>query len=179
MPPEFAARTARASTPPSCTAPPAGATELALVEWKYTESYLQPREPRPAYDKVREQRYGDAWRAPDGPVRADVLDFELLLDEPFYQLMRQQLLAHRLEQDHAEGADVVRVLHVLDPSNVAYQASLVRPGHHQIGATVDHVWSQLLRAEERFLHVHPEVFLDREVTNSDYGSRYGARDAYL
>ena len=68
-----------------------------------------------------------------------------MLDEPFYQLMRQQLLAQRLEQDKAENASTVRVLHVLSPDNAAYQDSLVRPAHREVGNSVNEVWARLLR----------------------------------
>ncbi len=117
-----------------------GTTELALVEWKFTESYLRLRKPNPSYDRTRTARYSPGVLDPLGPIRSDVIDFEFLLDEPFYQLMRQQLLAHRLEQDHVMGADVVRVLHVLAPENAGYQGSLPRPEHRALGGSVDDVW---------------------------------------
>src|SRR3954451_3829240 len=149
-----------------------GATELALVEWKYTEKYDSVRKPNPGYDKTRIRRYGADYHDTDGPLRSELIDLEFMLDEPFYQLMRQQLLAHRLVRDHAEGADVVRILHVLPPRNLAYQASLVRAEHRALGDTVDQVWSRLLRSPDRFVHVDPEVFLDEEVTNQEYVDRY-------
>ena len=126
-----------------------GIRELILLEWKYTESY-RPRPPQPEKDAVRWGRYGAALSAPDSPVRDDVLPFEALLDEPIYQLMRQQLLAHELEKSHAEGADRVRVVHVLPAGNEAYQSSL-RPTHRAVGDTVSEVWHQLLRSPDRFI----------------------------
>lgn len=150
----------------------AGATELALVEWKFTESYLTAYDRNSASDAVRIGRYAADLTAPDGPVRADVLPIELLLDEPFYQLMRQQLLAHRLENARAHRADVVRVLHVLAPQNTGYQDSLVRPEHRAMGGSVDEVWTKLLRASDRFVHVDPAVFLDPQVTSDEYVDRY-------
>jgi hypothetical protein len=102
-----------------------GVNELVLLEWKYTESY-RVRVPDPGKDAVRFGRYGAAVADPTGPVRADVLAFEYLLDEPFYQLLRQQLLAHALEQIHAEGASRVRVVHITPATNSAYQTSLAR-----------------------------------------------------
>lgn len=149
-----------------------GSAELALVEWKYTEEYTTLRKPNPGFDKTRIGRYGADFAAPDGPVRSGLIDIEWMLDEPFYQLMRQQLLAWRLEKDHAEGADVVRVLHVLAPRNVAYQESLVRQQHQDLGASVDEAWARLLRTPDRFRHVDPAVFLDEEVTSWDYVDRY-------
>jgi hypothetical protein len=88
----------------------AGVTELALVEWKYTEAY-ELRNPDPK-DATRIGRYGAAYADPEGPLRCDLLPIELMLDEPLYQLMRQQLLADRLERDEVLGAQRVRVVHV-------------------------------------------------------------------
>jgi hypothetical protein len=149
-----------------------GVVELVLVEWKYTESY-RPRTPNPAKDAVRWKRYGAALTAPDGPVRADVLEFDDLLDEPLYQLVRQQLLAHELEKSRAHGADRVRVLHVSPPANDAYQASLRRARAMAIGATVTEVWQRLLRHPDRFLSVDSALFLDPGITSVEYCARYG------
>lgn len=149
-----------------------GTTELALVEWKYTEQYTSTRSPTPGYDKTRIRRYGASFHDPDGPLCSDLIDIERMLDEPLYQLMRQQLLAWHLERDGAEGADVVRVLHVLPPDNHAYQQSLVRLEHKGLGDTVDGAWAQLLRLPDRFRHVDPAVLLDDVVTSSEYVDRY-------
>lgn len=149
-----------------------GTIELALVEWKYTEKYSTTRKPNPGYDTTRIERYGADYHDPTGPLHSGLIDIEWMLDEPFYQLMRQQLLAWRLEQDAAEGADRVRVLHVLPAGNHAYQESLVRPEHRVLGASVDEVWSNLLRAPNRFRHVDPAVFLDQSITSWDYVDRY-------
>ncbi len=148
-----------------------GAVELVLVEWKYTESY-RLRKPDPAKDAVRAGRYGEAVARPDGPVRADVLPFELLLDEPIYQLVRQQLLAHALEEDGAGGATRVRVVHVSPSGNAGYQHSLHRPEHLALGDTVTAVWNKLLRHQDRFLAVDSKVFLDDAITSREYVLRY-------
>ena len=148
-----------------------GQTEVALVEWKYTESYRRKSSTESATNK-RRLRYHDAWSDSNGPLRQERLHFELLLHEPFYQLMRQQLLAHRMEQEAAEGADVVRVLHVLPPENLAYQKSLACPEHREVGDTVDAVWTSLLRRPDRFVHVDPIVFCDPAVTSDEYVDRY-------
>lgn len=150
----------------------AGTTELALVEWKFTESYLEAQERNPSSDSVRVGRYAADLDASDSPLAPDVLPIEVLLDEPLYQLMRQQLLAHRLERDHVLGADTVRILHVLSPDNTGYQESLVRPEHRTIGSSVDQVWQRLLRSPDRFVHVDPDVFLSPAITSAEYVDRY-------
>jgi hypothetical protein len=146
-----------------------GRRELVLVEWKYTETY-GPRGPDPRRDQVRHGRYAAALANPDGPVRADLLTFAHLLDEPFYQLVRQQLLAHQLER--AGVADRVRVVHVLPPANAAYQASLARPEHRALGGSVSEVWGRLLRRPDRFTTMDPSVFLTPVLTSREYVLRY-------
>ena len=149
-----------------------GRVELALVEWKLTEDYRRPGPPDPAKDEVRRERYLAAWEDPDGPLRTDVIPFDDMLVEPFYQLMRQQLLAAALERDPAVDADVVRVLHVLPPGNAAYQQSLTHDSHRQAGATVSEVWRSLLRRPDRFVSIHPGVFCEPAVTSPTYVDRY-------
>ena len=148
---------------------PDGLTELVLVEWKYTESY-RLRSPEPVKDEVRRRRYAAAVDDPDGPLDGTLLPFDLLLDEPFYQLVRQQLLAHALER--AGVADRVRVVHVLPPENEAYQQSLARPEPRALGATVSEVWQRLLRRPDRFTSMDPAAFLAPDVTSEEYVLRY-------
>ena len=148
------------------------AVELALVEWKYTETY-DARAPQEEADVTRRSRYWKALSASDGPVRGELLDFTSLCDEPLYQLVRQQLLAHELEKHHAEGADVVRVVHVLSPANDGYQRSLHRDDQRALGATVSEVWQELLRHRDRFVPMDSAVFLDPAITSADYVARYG------
>ncbi len=148
-----------------------GVVELVLVEWKYTESYRK-RTVDAHKDKVRWNRYGAALMAADGPVIGDLLEFCDLLDEPFYQLMRQQLLAHELERARAHGVDRVRVVHVLPPANLAYQQSVHRPSQLALGSTVSDVWGRLLRHPDRFVSVNPAMFSDPAITSDEYVARY-------
>ncbi len=142
-----------------------------LIERKYTESY-RIRPPVPQKDKIRLARYGAAVAEPDGPIRGDLLPFDLLLDEPFYQLVRQQLLAHALEQDDAGGASRVRIVHVLSHGNQEYKHSPARPEHRALGETVRDVWGQLLRRPDSFVSVDSATFLDPEITSREYVLRH-------
>lgn len=153
---------------------PAGQVELALVEWKYTECYLKPRTRKPDSDATRSSRYQAFYDDESGPLRSDLLAFSHMLDEPLYQLMRQQLLAHQLETHHDEDVTSVRVVHVLSPDNLAYQQSVVRDEARALGGTVDEVWHRLLRRPDRFQRLDPNVFLDEAMTNAEYVDRYSA-----
>lgn len=155
-----------------------GVRELVLVEWKYTEHY-GPRRADPAKDAVRRTRYGDLLAAPDGPIIDGTLPFIELLQEPLYQLMRQQLLAHELEKAHAHGADRVRVAHVMPAANRAYHESLYGEHAVQLGTTVKEAWRRLLRRPDRFVPVDSAVFLDPEITSVHYLQRYGDGDLML
>jgi hypothetical protein len=150
----------------------AGIVELVLVEWKYTESY-GPRTIDHAKDSVRRDRYGKLLADPDSPIATGVLPFEELLQEPLYQLMRQQLLAHELEKVAAHGAQRVRVAHVLPDGNAAYHASLHGTLAPELGPTVKDVWRQLLRCPDRFVPIDSTLFLDPTITSKDYVERYG------
>ena len=149
-----------------------GLTELVLLEWKYTEQYRR-RRPDPVKDAVRWERYGNAWADPSGPI-TDALPFVDVLDEPLYQLVRQQLLAYRLEEERVLGADRVRVVHVSPAGNEAYAGSLL-PAHHALGETVQEVWQRLLRRKDRFVALDSALFLDEAITSREYVLRY-ARD---
>lgn len=149
-----------------------GTVELILLEWKYTESYRLLK-PDPEKNETRRRRYEEALTAPDSPVRSDLLDFVDLLDEPLYQLMRQQLLAHELEKSRAHGADRVRVVHVHPKANLAYQQSLHRETQRALGSTVSEVWAKLLRSTDRFVAVDNALFLDPAITSDEYLARYG------
>jgi hypothetical protein len=146
-----------------------GVVELVLLEWKYTESY-RARPAEPVKDRTRWERYGAAWNDPTGPI-LPALPFEQILQEPFYQLVRQQLLAHALEQDRVHGADRVRVVHVSPAGNTAYQQSL-QPAHRALGNNVSDVWSKLLRYPDRFVPLDSALFLDEDITSPEYTLRY-------
>lgn len=148
-----------------------GVRELVLIEWKYTESY-RPRKPNAASDATRYARYWPSLSDPLGPVRSDALPFKALLQEPFYQLMRQQLFAWRCEQAHTLGADRVRILHVVPDGNGAYEQSIT-DDHRALGDTVSEVWDHLLTSTARYQRIDSAIFLDPAITSTEYVSRYG------
>lgn len=146
--------------------------ELILVEWKYIEHYGR-RKVDSAKDAIRLKRYGHLLADSVGPVNLDVLPFEELLQEPLYQLMRQQLLAHELEKAGAYDVERVRVVHVMPVGNLAYQTSVHGPLTSKLGTTVKDVWQRLLRRPDRFVSLDSAVFLDARITSDEYVNRYG------
>ncbi|RXH24119.1 hypothetical protein XH99_28950 [Bradyrhizobium nanningense] len=94
----------------------AGELETLLIEWKYTEQYGAPISA--SGNPTRIQRYRDLAFAPNGPVRADLgLILEDFFWEPFYQLLRQQMLAFQMQKARLDGATKVRILHISPKEN--------------------------------------------------------------
>lgn len=151
----------------------AGTEELALVEWKYTEHYQRVQKPSDRRDFIRTKRYQADFERPDGPIRSELVPLHSMFTEPIYQLMRQQLLADRLESDPHTPYEVVRIVHVLSPFNFEYEKSLHRPEHLALGSTVHSVWHELLRRPDRYIRLDPETFMSEDVTSAHYVERYG------
>jgi hypothetical protein len=143
----------------------AGRREALLIEWKYTESYgAKPDDDRK--DK-RLASYGDLAFAPAGPLKADTgVALEEFFWEPFYQLLRQQMVAAQMQEAREDGAERVRVLHISPNGNAdlhrvtapalrhlsqdafeAFRSLLVRPDDF-ISASTEAVFSAALAAAE-------------------------------
>jgi len=150
----------------------AGDIEIALIEWKYTEDY-RGSDLSTDRSHVRHLRYRAQWGDPVGPLRTDVIPYEDMFVEPFYQLMRQQLLARAMEQARELDAIRVRVVHVSPPENIGLRTSLNRASHHAAGFDVFEIWKSLLRTPDRFVSVNSGNFLDPALSNVDYLDRYG------
>ena len=97
-----------------------------LIEWKYVERYLSTRpkfKGEGARGDTRRLRYAERFSAPFSsfnPAAAPNLDD--FLYEPFYQIMRQRLLADRMVEDRELGVQEAKVVVVVPKENWAYRA---------------------------------------------------------
>jgi hypothetical protein len=133
-----------------------GKRQIALIEWKYTESYAERWLKFSSSGTDRTQIYRRLYRREDCPLDESLVpDFDDLFYEPFYQLMRQQFLAHEMEQAHELGAAVVSVLHVAPAHNHDFR-NVTSPGLRSLGESVIDVWNQLVRSRDRFTSVSVE-----------------------
>lgn len=127
---------------------PDGNLTTVLIEWKFTESYGQPIDPRGNVTRTR--RYADKAFFPDGPFRSDLgLQVKDFFWEPFYQLARQQMLAWRMERAAEDGADRVMVLHISAAGNTALH-DVTAPGLRALGTDAFDVFRTLLVEPSRF-----------------------------
>lgn len=127
---------------------PDGRLTTVLIEWKFTESYGQPIDPRG--NATRISRYADKTFFPDGPFRSDLgLQIQDFFWEPFYQLARQQMLAWHMERAAEDGADRVMVLHISAAGNTALH-KVTAPRLQPIGSDAFAVFRSLLVDPSRF-----------------------------
>ena len=104
----------------------AGRRRAYLLEWKYLERYLSG-DPEFKGEGTRgdrrRRRYAERYYAPFAsfnPAAAPNLDD--FLYEPFYQIMRQGLLADRMVRERELGIDEAKVVVVVPEENWAYRA---------------------------------------------------------
>ena len=130
-----------------------GRERAALIEWKYTESYGSPLADAGGLGRshdVRRRRYADRLFSPVGPLRHDLgLSLEDFFWEPFYQLARQQMLAHQMEETREGGAEEVIVLH-LSPSGNKALRKVTSPALQRFGDNDFKVFADLLAQPHRF-----------------------------
>jgi hypothetical protein len=142
-----------------------GAIEMALIEWKYTETYFDRELPTSGKSyETRRSRYLPILESADGPIRTDLVGFDDLLADPIYQLMRLALLAHCIERSHEQGVDRVRVLYVSPSANEALRRSTCTAGYmHATGRRSYHdSWHSVLRQPDRMVFMHSDSLVGPE-----------------
>jgi hypothetical protein len=144
-----------------------GVKQIVLIEWKYTESYSSTSYKTAESGTDRTAIYAHLYDRDDFPLNKRLLPgFESLFYEPFYQLLRQQLLAHEMEIARELGADVVSLLHIAPAHNTDFQR-VTSPDLRTLGNSVMEVWKKLVRHPDRFASISTE----------DLFGRYGAESS--
>lgn len=146
-----------------------GRTETLLIEWKYTEQYGGPIDPEG--NETRIARYTGKTFAPEGPIRGDLdLKIEDFFWEPFYQLLRQQMLAWRMERARETGTERVRVLHI-SPGGNRDLHKVTAPSLREFGADAFEVFRSLL--------VDPDSFVSKSIEDVFGAAIRDAHDAEI
>jgi len=142
-----------------------GKIHVILGEWKYTEDYKN----------IKSKALG-----PSGGTRLSIyqplikgsglgfrrnIQLEDLFFEPFYQMMRLQLLAAAMEKPVAGenagemGAHIASVLHVSPAANEGLRKTVTSSELQALGNDIYEVWNQIAPAE-RFHHIDSEELID-------------------
>lgn len=138
-----------------------GLRQIVLIEWKYTESYSSTSLKTAKSGTDRTAIYAHLYHRDDFPLNKELLPgFESLFYEPFYQLMRQQLLAHEMERTQELGAETVSLLHIAPAHNTDFQR-VTSPTLRTLGDSVMEVWKKLQRYPNRFTSISTEEMFNK------------------
>jgi len=135
-----------------------GQIQIVLGEWKYTEYYGHEDK---GTNQIRLDNYAEAFRRSSGVfICRDHELYRGLFFEPFYQLMRLQLLAQEMEANHEMDADLVTVLHVHPAANKEFTERVTSEylSTRFPGQGVMSVWNQLVD-QTRFTTISVEYLL--------------------
>jgi len=141
-----------------------GSRQIVLIEWKYTESYSRTFMRYASAGTDRGAIYAPLFERDDCWLDKALLpSYDAVFYEPFYQFLRQQLLAQEMEKAHELGADVVSLLHIAPACNTDFQR-VTSPTLVDLGASVTEIWSRLVRVPERFASVSVESLFNAYAT---------------
>ena len=134
-----------------------GTRQIVLIEWKYTESYNRTWLGSSKSGTDRRGIYRHLYDSPGCPLeKTKVPEFGDLFYGPFYQFLRQQLLAHEMELAQELECNLVTVLHVAPACNRDFHR-VTSPGLQPLGDSSIEVWRGLVRPPDRFLSVSTEA----------------------
>lgn len=138
-----------------------GLKQTVLIEWKYTESYSNTNLRWSKAGTDRAAIYRDLYERDDFPLDKKRLPgFEALFYEPFYQLLRQQLLANEMERAEELGTDIVSLLHISPAQNHDF-SRVTSPKLRSSGKSVLEMWKYLLVIPSRFQKASIEELFTR------------------
>jgi len=135
-----------------------GKTQIVLGEWKYTEEYRRLDKGI----KARKQNYNLAFNRHGGVFKQRGEDlYGALFFDPFYQLMRLQLLAQEMELSREMDADVVSVLHICPEANREFRERVTSPylANTFPGKGTLEIWKELV-PQNKFKSISVEDLLN-------------------
>ena len=104
--------------------------------------------------------YRELFYAPDSPITTKVAPpIVAFVAEPFYQLLRYQLMARQVEIRKADVIDSASVLYVYVAENRALRRVIV-PAFRELGKDVFEVWKGILVDPESFTPEPAREFYD-------------------
>jgi hypothetical protein len=128
---------------------------LFFIEWKYTESYSQESKLNGDSGLTRQEAYKDLLNDPLCPIKINNTDD--LYYEPFYQLMRQTLLAWEMTKRNEYGAVDWVHLHIIPTDNFELRNKITSPG--MSGNNIEQAWKAVLKDPSKYISLSPEQFL--------------------
>ncbi len=128
-----------------------GAKIFFLIEWKYTENYSSENK----YIPERAEVYDKLITNSDSPFKA--LPVEAFYYEPFYQLMRQTLLAWKLIENKDHCCSDYCYIHVIPDENKELLNNITSP--YLEGDSISEVWKNILKNPDKYKTISPRELL--------------------
>ena len=133
-----------------------GQKQIVLIEWKYTETYYSTYLKYAKSGTDRTKIYSHLFNEDNKIIDKDLLpSFDSLFFEPFYQFMRQQYLAKKMEEARELGADIVSLLHIAPSHNMDFRR-ITSPDLQHLGGSATDVWDIIVKKPGRFISVSTE-----------------------
>jgi hypothetical protein len=138
-----------------------------LIEWKYTEFYPKECKADGSSGETRRKRYNELIEDADSPINSTV-DLNNLYYEPFYQLMRQTLLAWQMVKHKNEelGADDWLHLDIIPENNLKLRYEVQAPNLIQSG--IEEAWKSQLKRPDKYNIITPQKLLKPLLFNTKY-----------
>ena len=121
-----------------------------LLEWKYTEAYGTNDMGQGSMGMTRRRRYARPYAA--SPAFRSGVPLDAWLHEPFYQIMRQRLLADRMVMQKELGVSEAKVVLVVPDENFDFREKLTSPSltaRFPEATTVEEVVRMAMNVPER------------------------------
>jgi hypothetical protein len=133
-----------------------GRRVMLLIETKYSESYGVSYKRFRTDGSDRVACYRDFYYAGNSPIDITVVPkIESHLFEPFYQLLRQQLLATQIIETGIPDVDRALVVHVYTKANRELTA-ITSPAFREFGRDAYEVWRHILVEPSDFIPLPAE-----------------------
>jgi hypothetical protein len=145
---------------------------LFLIEWKYTESYHNSK------NKLLGESGNRRWNAYHAlltdtacPIRFEnEEEMKSLFYEPFYQIMRQTLLAWEFINRKEYGVEDWIHLHVIPENNTELKNTITSPLLKYKGDTIETVWKSFLKKPEKYKVIDPRDFIKPLINCQETGT---------
>jgi len=154
-----------------------GTRVLIVIEWKYLESYGPESVATSRHGTDRVATYQRLLEDTGCPIKHG--DHRRLFFEPYYQLLRQTLLAWQMVEHREHGASAWLHVHVVPELNVTLRGG-GRGALELSGETMAEKWRSVLKQPERYLLITPTELVAGVGASGRWGGwRQWLRERYL
>lgn len=138
-----------------------------LIEWKYTELYTKSDKSAGSSGLTRGKRYDDLIKDKDSPINCTV-NVANLYYEPFYQIMRQTLLAWQMTKNKENELNTDDWIHldVIPENNLNLRYQVSAPDLIQTG--IEEAWKSQLKETQKYNTITPQRLLKPIIFDPKY-----------